>query len=95
MTFSIDDNIWDTSEQGNGINPLIDEAGKRLSILWNCAIKYPAFEKNGFQCRHGLSIPYFMMGNNDTTLIFLHEGFIKLRQQGLSVEQANIKVKEK
>ncbi|MFH1031098.1 MAG: hypothetical protein V1767_00805 [Chloroflexota bacterium] len=94
--FNPDESTWGTNadpwqpvEQGGEQLQFIDFQGRRLSLLWDCAVRYPAFEKNEFECRHGLSFPYFVIaGASDVELIMFHDTFVKLRRSGKTIGRA-------
>lgn len=51
----------------------IDELGAKLSIMIGCAVHYPAFGKNLFECNHGVIFPiYVLKGNKPEAIIERH-----------------------
>ena len=51
--------------QGSDQQLEIDELGTKLSIMLGCAVHYPAFGKNLFECSHGVIIPVYVAKTQD------------------------------
>ena len=43
-----------------GLSRELEQAGAQLSIEVNCPIHYPAFNKNLFECKHGVVFPVWI-----------------------------------
>ena len=41
----------------------LDKIGSQLSIQLNCPVHYPAYEKRLFECKCGITFPYFAVEN--------------------------------
>ena len=55
---------WGAYQQ-SGLNEEVDGLGARLSIEIGCAVHYPAYNKNLFECKCGVIFPlYVVKGRN-------------------------------
>ena len=55
---------WGFYEQGSDQLHEIMELGENLSLVTGCAVHYPAFGKNLFECGCGVIFPlYFLKGH--------------------------------
>lgn len=63
MTQQNNHNNRDGMQQGNFSE--VDRLGCRLSLEINCALKYPAFNKNAFICRCGITFPLYRLRGSD------------------------------
>jgi hypothetical protein len=53
----------------------IDELGKRLSLVINCPVHYPAYNKRMFECSCGRCFALYLVESfDDATLISYHRG---------------------
>lgn len=43
----------------------LDELGSRLSLEIGCAVHYPAYGKNTFECRCGVIFPLYVVRGGD------------------------------
>ena len=69
---------WGYYTQGSDQQLEIDELGSELSKRIHCAVHYPAFGKNLFECGCGVIFPLFSVkGQNWASIIRRHEDGIK------------------
>ena len=52
-----------------GLNEEIDSLGARLSVEIHCAVHYPAYNKNLFECMCGVIFPLYVVKGEDWELI--------------------------
>lgn len=53
----------------------LDNAGSRLSLIIGCSVVFPAYGKNMFMCKCGITFPVYMVkGGNEQALIDRHNG---------------------
>ncbi len=50
---------WGYFIQGSDQQLEVDELGSILSLVLDCAVHYPAYGKNLFECTHGAIFPLF------------------------------------
>ena len=48
-------------QQGQDRLQELNNLGAKLSEVLHCPISYPAFDKNLFVCKHGITFPAFMV----------------------------------
>ena len=48
-------------QQGQDRLQELDSLGTKLSKVLGCPVHYPAFDKNLFRCKHGITFPVFMV----------------------------------
>ena len=47
----------------------VDSLGSELSIRIDCAVHYPAYNKNLFECKCGVIFPLYMVAGRDWDVI--------------------------
>ena len=60
--------VWGAYVQ-QGLNEEIDSLGAKLSIEIDCAVHYPAYNKNLFECRCGVIFPLYVVKGQNWELI--------------------------
>jgi len=55
---------WGAYMQG-GFSEEVDSLGAMLSVEIDCPVHYPAFNKNLFECKHGVVLPYYVVAAKD------------------------------
>ncbi|KKN53776.1 hypothetical protein LCGC14_0598690 [marine sediment metagenome] len=59
---------WGAYQQP-GLDEEIDSLGSQLSIEIGCAVHYPAYNKNLFECMCGVIFPLYVVKGQDWKLI--------------------------
>ena len=59
---------WGAYQQP-GLNEEIDRLGAKLSIELDCAVHYPAYNKNLYECHCGVIFPFYVVKSQDWELI--------------------------
>ena len=54
----------------------INGLGERLSLVIDCPVKYPGYDKNMFMCEHGIGFPLFRLkaSTNWSWVVEKHNG---------------------
>ncbi len=60
---------WGYLVRGSDQLQEIDELGSELSVAIHCAVHYPAFGKNLFECQCGVIFPAYLVKGKDWELI--------------------------
>lgn len=56
----------------------LEELGAKLSVELGCPIRYPAYDKNMFECKCGITFPLFVVrGGNWDAIRKKHEGGVE------------------
>ncbi len=59
---------WGAYQQP-GLNEEIDQLGSKLSIEIDCAVHYPAYNKNLYECHCGVIFPLYIVKSRNWELI--------------------------
>jgi len=60
---------WGYYMQGNKQLVEVDQLGSKLSLEIGCAVHYPAFGKNLFECKCGVIFPLYLVRSMDWDLL--------------------------
>jgi len=60
---------WGYYMQGNKQLVEVDQLGSKLSLEIGCAVHYPAFGKNLFECECGVIFPLYLVRSMDWDLL--------------------------
>lgn len=60
---------WGYYIQGSDQLAEVDELGSELSMAIDCAVHFPAFGKNLFECRCGVVFPVYLVRSRNWELI--------------------------
>ena len=63
---------WGFNLQGNTQTQSIDKLGSKLSVMLECAVHYPAYDKRIFECKCGVLFPLFMLEGQSPEQIISH-----------------------
>lgn len=71
---------WGFFQQGADQQLEVHELGLRLNKVLDCSIHWPAWGKNLYECKHGVTfMPFMIKGYSDDKLKEIHEEGKKLR----------------
>ena len=78
--------MWGYYMQGSDQLVEVDELGSQLSLIIGCAVHYPAYAKNMFECRCGVCFPVglvrgFIKYDKPIELLHKHEQEAPLMKQ--------------
>lgn len=59
---------WGYDIQGGNVSE-VDQLGSQLSLEIDCAVHYPAYNKNLFECRCGVIFPLYLVNTKNWELI--------------------------
>jgi len=62
-------NSWGYYMQGSDQLQEVDELGAKLSVALGCAVHYPAFNKNIYECQCGVVFPLYLVKSQNWQLI--------------------------
>ena len=78
----VDKTSWGYYMQGSDQQVEIEELGSKLSLAIHCAVHYPAFGKNLFECGCGVIFPLFLLKGQDWAMVIKkHEEESKLAKE--------------
>jgi len=60
----------------------LDEVGSRLSVVLDCSVRWPGYEKNMFVCRCGFPIAVFRLNGGAVDWEGLAEEHRKFKEEG-------------